>query len=94
MYWKIVRSSKLKKYNHHKLLISSAIAMGILYPPNLISQTFINSKLDEINKYSKKSFITEAIEKTGSSVVTIETQKFLKKKTIFKKFSTISRSIF
>ena len=52
--------------------------MGFLYPSKILSQPFVNPKLNEINKYSNTSFITKAIEKTGSSVVTIETQRYVK----------------
>ena len=45
----------------------------------MISNPLTNPNFKEVNKYSKKSFITKAIEKTGSSVVTIETQKYVNK---------------
>ena len=80
MFWKKIRKSKSKNYNQKKLLISSAITIGILSPSNLISQPLINTKTNEINKYSNKSFITEAVEKAGPSVVTIETQKYIQKR--------------
>ena len=70
-----------------------AITMGILSSPNLISQPLINANLNEINNYSKKSFITKAVEKTGSSVVTIETQKYVKKENS-EEIPTTYRSIF
>ena len=54
--------------------------MGILFPSNLISQPLSNPKFPEINQYSEKSFITKAVEKTGSSVVTIDTQRYVKKR--------------
>ncbi len=54
--------------------------MGILLPSNLISQPLINPKFSEINKSSNKSFVTKAVEKTGPSVVTIETQRYIKKR--------------
>jgi S1-C subfamily serine protease len=38
-----------------------------------------NTRFDEVNKYSNKSFITKAVEKAGSSVVTIDTQRYVKK---------------
>ena len=69
-----------KSDNNKKLFLSSAITLGILYPTNVISQSLINPKLNEINNYSNKSFITKAVEKTGSSVVTIDTQKYVKKR--------------
>ena len=80
MYSKKRRKSKLKGCNHKKLLLYSAITMGILFPTNIISQPFINPKFNEINNYSNKSFITKAVEKTGSSVVTIDTRKYVKKR--------------
>jgi len=40
----------------------------------------LEAKLNEINNYSSKSFITKAVERTGSSVVTIDTQRYVKKR--------------
>jgi len=79
MYSKIRKKSKLKSYNYKLLLISSSIAMGFIYPSNLISQPLVNTKYNSLNTYSNESFITKAIEKTGSSVVTIDTQRYVKK---------------
>ena len=77
---KIIRKSILKNDKNKKLFLSSAIALGFLCPTNVISQSLINTKLNEINNYSKESFITKAVEKTGSSVVTIDTQRYVKKR--------------
>jgi len=77
---KIIRKSLLKSDKNKKLILSSAIALGFLCPTNVISQSLINTKLNEINNYSKESFITKAVEKTGSSVVTIDTQRYVKKR--------------
>ncbi len=77
---KIIRKSKLRSDKNNKLFLSSAIALGILYPTNVIAQSLINTKLNEINNYSSKSFITKAVERTGSSVVTIDTQRYVKKR--------------
>ena len=77
---KKIRKSKLKSYKNNKLFLSTAITLGILYPTNLISQSLINTKLNEINNYSNKSFITKAVERTGSSVVTIDTQRYVKQR--------------
>ncbi len=76
---KKIRKSKFKISKHKKLLFSSIITMGILCPSNIVSNPLTNPNFKEVNKYSKKSFITKAIEKTGSSVVTIETQKYVNK---------------
>jgi S1-C subfamily serine protease len=77
---KLIKKSMFKSDNNKKLFLSTAITLGILYPTNVISQPLINPKLNEINNYSNKSFITKAVEKTGSSVVTIDTQKYVKKR--------------
>ena len=75
-----IRKAKLTNYKLKKLLIFSAITISSLCPSNLISHPINNSQSNGISNYSKKSFVTEAVEKNGSSVVTIETQKYLKKK--------------
>ena len=76
--------SNLKSCNQNKLLIFSIISMGLMYQSNLISQPLFNQQFSEININSNKSFITKAVEKTSSSVVTIETQKYIKQR----KFTT------
>ena len=77
---KIIRKSILKSEKNKKLFLSSAIALGFFFSANVISQSLTNTKLNETNNYSKKSFITKAVEKTGSSVVTIDTQRYVKKR--------------
>ena len=80
MYFKNVRKSKFKIHNYKQLLIFSAITLGIICPSNMISQPLSKTKFNDFNSYSSKSFITEAVERTGSSVVTIETQRYIKKR--------------
>ena len=75
---KIIRKLNLGKYNHKNLLFSSAITLGILYPTNVTTKPLLNLKFNEINKNSNKSFITKAVEKTGPSVVTIDTQRYVR----------------
>ena len=82
MYSKNIKKSKLKRHNQKQLIALSSILLGILFPSDLISQPLTKTKFNELNIYSKKSFITNAVEKTGSSVVTIDTQKFIKKSKI------------
>ena len=77
---KSIIKAKLKSFNHNKLVLASAITIGILCPSNIISQPLVKQRIYENNENSNKSFITKAIEKTGSSVVTIETQKYVKKR--------------
>ncbi len=51
--------------------------MSILCPSNVISQPLIKPNYSEVNLFSNKSFITKAVERTGSSVVTIDTQRYV-----------------
>ena len=80
MYSKIIKESKLNIYNRKKLLLFLVIAMGIICPLNLISKPLTQTKFNDANILSDKSFVTKAIERTGSSVVTIDTQRYIKKK--------------
>ena len=63
-----------------QLILYALIAMSIISPSNVISQTLTKPKSNEVNTYSNKSFITKAVERTGPSVVTIETQRYVKKR--------------
>ena len=76
MYLQNIKKSKFKSQYQKQFLLSTVITLGIFSPANVISQPLINSKLNEFNK----SFITRAVEKTGSSVVTIDTQRYVKKR--------------
>ena len=80
MYSKNIRESNLKNYKQRKLLLASAITLGILSPFNVIPRPLINPNFNEIYKSSNISFITKAVEKTGSSVVTIDTQRYIKRR--------------
>ena len=71
---------KLTKYKHNNLILFSAITLSILCPLNVISKPLINSKFNAINQDQNNSFINKAIEKTGPSVVTIDAQKYVKKR--------------
>ncbi|MCQ9200077.1 MAG: trypsin-like peptidase domain-containing protein [Prochlorococcus marinus CUG1437] len=62
------------------LLIASLITVGISYPAKVISQQLSKPKIDEAYLYSNKSFITKAVERTGAAVVTIDTQRYVKKR--------------
>ena len=68
------------RYIQKLLLIASLITVGIRYPAKVISQSLSKPKVNEVNLYSKESFITKAVEKTGAAVVTIDTQRYVKKR--------------
>ncbi len=80
MHLKKIKKTKLKIYYHKQLLFSSLITMGILCPSKVISQPLINTSFNKTNIISNKSFISKAVEKTGSSVVTIDTQRYVEKR--------------
>ena len=79
-YSKKIKKSKLKSYNYRQLLLSSTITLSIIYASNVISQPLTKPKFNQFNIYSNESFITKAVERTGSSVVTIDTQRYVKKR--------------
>ena len=79
MYLKKIKNSKLTGFKCKQIFISTTISIGFLSPLNVISQPLTNPKFNEVKIYSKKSFITKAVEKTGSSVVTIDTQRYVKR---------------
>jgi len=74
------KKPKLKRYLQKLLLIASLITVGIRYPAKVISQPLSKPKINEVNLYSNRSFITKAVERTGSAVVTIDTQRYFKKR--------------
>ena len=74
----------MKTRSHKKLFLSSAITISILCPVNLLSEQLTKPEFNQINVYSNKSFITNAVERTGSSVVTIDTQRYVKKRNFSK----------
>ena len=62
------------------LLIATLITVSIRYHAKVISQPVSKPKINEVNLYSNKSFITKAVERTGAAVVTIDTQRYVKKR--------------
>ncbi|MBO8232994.1 trypsin-like serine protease [Prochlorococcus marinus XMU1419] len=80
MFSKKIKKSKLKIFNYKQVLLSSLIAIGSIYPSNVISESLTETKYHKENFYSNKSFITKAVEKTGAAVVTIDTQRYVKKR--------------
>jgi S1-C subfamily serine protease len=70
----------VKRYIQKLLILSSLIPVGITYPEKLISQPLSKPNINEFDIYSKKSFITKAVERTGAAVVTIDTQRYVKKR--------------
>ena len=80
MHSKKIKNSKLKIYIPKQLLCSALITMGIVYPSNVVAEKLTKTRFNNVNTYAKESFVTKAVEKTGSSVVTIDTQRYVKKR--------------
>jgi len=80
MHSKKIKDQKLKIYSHKQLLFFLFISMGIICPSYLISEPLTKPRFNKVDTYSDKSFITKAVEKTGASVVTIDTQRYVKKR--------------
>ena len=70
----------MKRYIQKLLLIVSLIPVSITYPSKVISQPLSKPTINEVSLFSNKSFITKAVEKTGAAVVTIDTQRYVKKR--------------
>ncbi len=80
MYLKELSKINLSKFTFKKVFFLSFLTLGLLNKPNVISKPIVNQNIDKDSKISKISFITKAISKTGASVVTIDTQRFVKNK--------------
>ncbi len=80
MFLKAIKKIKSKKIHFKKLFFLSYLTLGLINKPDVISQQIVNKNLEKELKISNISFITKAINKTGASVVTIDTQRFVKKK--------------
>ena len=80
MFLKVIIQTKFLKFSFKKFFILSYISLGLINKSNVISQPIINQNLNEESKISNISFITKAVKKTGASVVTIDTQRFVKNK--------------
>ena len=68
----------MKIYSNKQILFFLLISIGTLCPSYLISEPLTKPRFSKVDKYSDKSFITKAVENTGSSVVTIDTQRYVK----------------
>ncbi len=77
MFSKIITKGKFIKFSFKKLFFLSCLTLGLINKSNVISQPIVNQNLNEESKISNISFITKAVKKTGASVVTIDTQRFV-----------------
>ena len=80
MFLKSVIKLQSKKFYFKKLVFLSFLTISLINKPEVISRQIVNKNLENEFKISNISFITKAINKTGASVVTIDSQRFVKKK--------------
>ena len=80
MVLKAVKQTKQMRFSFKKLFFLSYLTLGLFNKPYLISQPIISQNVEKESKITNTSFITKAIKKTGASVVTIETQRFVRNK--------------
>ncbi len=78
MFLKAILQTKFLKFSFKKLFFLSFLTLGLINKSNVISQPIEKRNFYEESKISNISFITKAVKKTGASVVTIDTQKFVK----------------
>ena len=77
---KINKQSRRNIPFYRKFFFGSALIISLTSNSNLISQQLINAIPEKNSRFSNTSFITKAVEKTGASVVTIDTQRFIGRK--------------
>ena len=77
MFSKTITKGRFIKFSFKKLFFLSCLTLGLINKSNVISQPIVNQNLNEESKISNISFITKAVKKTGASVVTIDTQRFV-----------------
>ena len=77
MFSKTITKRKFIKFSFKKLFFLSCLTLGLINKSNVISQPIIEQNLNEESKITNISFITKAVKKTGASVVTIDTQRFV-----------------
>ena len=78
MFLMAVKKIKSKRFSYKIFFIVSFLTLGLLNKTEIISQQISNQNIGKESKISSISFITKAINKSGASVVTIDTQKFVK----------------
>ena len=78
MFTRYLNKAKFKSQICKKIIFASAITFGILNNLIVKSQPSFISNFNPITRKSSGSFVTQAVEKTGASVVTIDTEKIVK----------------
>ena len=74
------RKYKRKASDSLKILFASSLVAGMSFNPYAISTPILEKVKNKIYGNSNSSFITNAIKKAGPSVVTIDTQRIIRKR--------------
>ena len=80
MFLLVKEKSKSKINFYKKILIASVLSFSLTNNAAVNTESKIKTNPNENSTYTARSFITKAIEKTGPSVVTIDTQRYVKKR--------------
>ena len=75
-----IKLTKPDKKYAKQFLFASTLIISLFSRSKLISQPITKSNFEKETNISNTSFITKAIKKTGNSVVTIDTQRLIRKK--------------
>ena len=65
-----------------KILFFSSLLLGMNFEPYVVASPILNKVKNKIYNTSSSSFITKAVEKSGPSVVTIDTQRIVRNNNI------------
>ena len=80
MFLKAIKQIKSNKFSFKKLFFLTYLTIGLVNKPNVISKPIVNQNIKKESEISNISFITKAINRTGASVVTIDTKRYVKNK--------------
>ena len=80
MFLKVKAKRQLNKFSFKQLILLFCVTFGLFNKFNVISEEKVNKNLKKESLISSISFITEAVRKTGASVVTIDTQRLIQNK--------------
>ena len=84
MFFGDLEKTKSKKFSFKKLFFFSYLTLILINESNVISGTIINQDFNNETQVLNFSFITEAVKKTGPSVVTIDSQRLVKNRQLSK----------
>ena len=79
MFYKLKKKYKANAVLFKYLLFASTLTFSLIYKSDVISKSLKNAIPDIESRDYQTSFITKAVKKTGAAVVTIDTQKYVKR---------------